>query len=180
MEKPKEINYKCDENIAIPYGSYSIDAVILRVKTNTARRWTEKFIEENEEIIPIKILVRVNPYRTLQILWFEHMRIALKGQNLKNFLTITGVIDKVPEETIDYKFVEKGVRVIPIAPAWLPKNRVLMELIMEYLLGRIPEEFVKKVFYSAFIKMFNRESIIYLNVSYFNRESEESEEKEHH
>ncbi|MGQ4891976.1 MAG: hypothetical protein ACP6IP_05750 [Candidatus Njordarchaeia archaeon] len=165
---------KCEEKpFILPYGSYSIDAIILRVKTNKARNWTEKFIEKSEDFIPIKIMVRANPYRTLQLLWIDHMRVALRGQNLKQFLKISGLLDEVPEEIIDNKFIEKGVRVIPIAPIWLPQNRILIELILEYLLGRIPEELVKKIFYSAFIKMFNRQSIIYLNISYYQKEEEE-------
>ena len=101
------------------------------------------------------------------------MRAALRGQSLKQFLKISGLLDKIPEGISDNKYIEKGVRVIPLAPIWLPQNRILIELILEYLLGRIPEDLVKKIFYSAFIKMFNRQSIIYLNISYYQREEEE-------
>ncbi len=153
----------------LPYGSYSIDAIILRVKTNKAKDWIEKFLDEIDDLVPVKVMIRVNPYRTLQLLWFEHFRVALRGQNLKKFLEITNIIDEVPAELIDNKYIEKGVRVIPIAPTWIPRNRVLLELILEYLLGRVPEDLVKKVFYSAFIKMFDRKSIIYLNVSYYQK-----------
>ena len=153
----------------LPYGSYSIDAIILRVKTNKAKDWIEKFLDEIDDLVPVKVMIRVNPYRTLQLLWFEHFRVALRGQNLRKFLEITNIIDEIPSELIDNKYVEKGVRVIPIAPTWIPRNRVLLELILEYLLGRVPEDLVKKVFYSAFIKMFDRKSIIYLNVSYYQK-----------
>ena len=167
-----------EEYTMIPYGSYSIDAVILRVKTNKAKEWIEKFMGDVDDVMPIKVMIRVNPYRTLQLLWFEHFRVALRGQSLKKFLEITNLIDEIPADRIDNKYIEKGVRVIPIAPTWIPKNRVLLELILEYLLGRIPEDLVKKVFYSAFIKMFDRKSIIYLNVSYYQKNREESEDEQ--
>jgi len=152
----------------LQYGSYMIDAIILRIKTQEARNWTEKFMEETEGVFPVKILIRVNPYRTLQILWFEHFRVALKGQNLKRFLEIAKIddisLENVLDDVLDEEFAIKGVRVIPIAPAWLPQNRILVEMLMEYLMGRLPLDLIKKIFYSAFIKLFDRESITLLNI----------------
>jgi len=65
---------------------------------------------------------------------------------------------------LEDEFAVKGVRVIPIAPVWLPPNRNLIEMLMEYLMGRLPLELIKKIFYSAFIKLFDRESITFLNI----------------
>jgi len=162
-EKNRETEEESYNYIMIPYGSYIIDAIILRIKSGKAKEWTQKFLEKNCDAIPIKILVRVNPYRTLQLLWSEHMRVALRGQTVKRFLEMTNLVDEVSEEDIDSIYIEKGVRVIPIAPAWIPKNRILLELLLEYVFGRITEDLVKKIFYSAFIKMFKREDILSIN-----------------
>jgi len=54
------------------------------------------------------------------------------------------------------------VRVIPLAPAWIPRNRVLLDLILEYISGRIDDEMAKKIFYSAFLKLFKRKNIIWV------------------
>lgn len=146
----------------IEYGSYLIDGVIFRVKTQDARKWIEEFLVKYSEIFPMNVFIRMNPYRTLKILWMIHLRIALRGRSLSNFLELTELVDELDEVDLKTKFIEKGVRVIPLAPAWLPRNRVLIDFILEYISGRIEDEMAKKIFYSAFLKLFERDNIIHV------------------
>ncbi len=147
--------------ILMPFGSYLIDGVILRIKTQKARRWIKDyFVEKYGDVLPINVLVRMNPYRTLKILWMMHLRIALRGYSLKKFLQITDKIEELEDNDMKAEFIEKGVRVIPLAPAWIPRNRVLLDLIFEYISGKIDEDMAKKVFYSAFLKIFERSNIV--------------------
>ena len=150
------------KGILLEFGSYLIDGAILRIKTQEARDRIIKLLKEYEELFPISILIRTNPYRTLQILWSEYLRIALRGHPLERFIKLSRIMDQIPKSLMENKYIRKGVRVIPLAPAWLPKNRVLLDLIFEYLCGRIDKEMAKKVFYSAFINIFERENVLKL------------------
>jgi len=151
---------KTDNLSLIQFGSYFIDGVLLRVKTQDAKEWLEKFLDKYAEIFPVNIFIRMNPYRTLQVLWTIHLRIALRGHPLRRFLQITRTFNDLENKDLKNKFIEKGVRVIPLAPAWIPPNRVLIDLILEYIAGRIDEDIAKKVFYSAFLRIFKRTNII--------------------
>jgi len=146
----------------IEYGSYIIDGVLFRVKTQDARKWIENFLRKYSEIFPMNVFIRMNPYRTLKILWMIHLRIALRGRSLSNFLELTELVDELDESDRKNKFIEKGVRVIPLAPAWLPRNRVLIDFILEYVSGKINDDMAKKIFYSAFLKLFERKNIIHV------------------
>ncbi|MHA1616528.1 MAG: hypothetical protein ACTSX9_04390 [Candidatus Njordarchaeales archaeon] len=146
----------------LSYGSFLIDGALFRVKNPKIRRWLEKFLEKHSEELGIKVLIRTNPYKTLQILWSEYLRIALKGHNLRTFLQITNKLEELSCTSEDEHYMVKGVRVIPLAPAWVPENRVLIDLILEYLAGRIDEALAKRVFYSAFLKLFRREELVSL------------------
>ncbi len=151
-----------DSTKLIEYGSYLIDGVIFRVKTQDARRWIEDFLRKYSEIFPMNVFIRMNPYRTLKILWMIHLRIALRGKSLSNFLKLTELADELDEPDRKTKFIEKGIRVIPLAPAWLPRNRVLIDFILEYISGKIDDDMAKKIFYSAFLKLFERNNIIHV------------------
>jgi len=160
-DKEKVDNANSTDHLKLlTFGSYYIDGVLLRVKTQDAREWVEQFLTKYSEVLPINIFIRMNPYRTLRILWMLHMRIALRGHSLEHFLEIVRILDEVEDKDRNTKFIEKGVRVIPLAPAWIPRNRVLVDLVLEYIAGRIDDEIAKKIFYSAFLKILRRKNII--------------------
>ncbi|MHA1590828.1 MAG: hypothetical protein ACTSVA_09600 [Candidatus Njordarchaeales archaeon] len=150
----KRYHSSFSESCLISFGSFLIDSALFRVKDPKVRRWLERFLGENSDELEIKVLVRTNPYKTLQILWSKYFRIALKGHNLKTFLQIIDKLEELRYSKDDECYMRKGVRVIPLAPAWIPENRVLIDLILEYLAGRIPEEEARRVFYSAFLRIF--------------------------
>lgn len=158
----REQDKEHEELRLMSFGSYYIDGVIFRVKTQDARNWLEQFLSKYSEAFPINVFIRMNPYRTLRILWMIHLRIALRGHSLAHFLELIRMLDELDEKDKRTKFIEKGVRVIPLAPAWIPRNRVLLDLILEYISGRIDDEMAKKIFYSAFLKLFKRKNIIWV------------------
>ena len=141
---------------AINFGSFLIDGALFRVKDPKTRKWLKDFLSRYSDEIEIRVLIRTNPYKTLQILWSEYFRIALKGHPLKKFLELIDKLEDITCTKEDERFLERGIRVIPLAPAWLPKNRVLLDLILEYLSGKIDENMAKRVFYSAFLRIFKR------------------------